>query len=55
MKNISLNNKLYFKKADVTELNDNFLREINGGSTIIGGETCTGCCCLQTSIILQDM
>ncbi|MDX6192135.1 MULTISPECIES: class I lanthipeptide [Flavobacterium] len=56
MKNINLNNKLYFKRADVTELNDNSLIEINGGSTILGGETCSGCCCGQTSItVLQQM
>jgi hypothetical protein len=55
MKSINLNSKLYFKKADVTELNDSSLREINGGSTILGGDNCTGCCCLQTISILQDM
>jgi len=55
MKNVTLNNKLYFKRADVTELNYSSLKEINGGSTIIGGDNCTGCCCLQTSIsILQQ-
>jgi len=56
MKNLNLSNKLYFKKADVTELNDNLLREINGGSTIFYGDTCTGCCCLQISIVvMQEM
>jgi hypothetical protein len=50
MKNLNLDTKLYFKKADVTELNDNLLREINGGTSIDGGgDTCTGCCCLQVT------
>lgn len=52
MKNVTINNKLYFRKADVTELNENSLSEIRGGSTIIGGETCTGCCCLQITILV---
>ncbi len=38
-------NKLAFNKAAVTELNANSLATINGGSTIIGGETCSGCVC----------
>ncbi|WP_276379002.1 class I lanthipeptide [Flavobacterium sp. H4147] len=54
MKDLSLNNKLYFKKADVTELNDNLLAAINGGTSIIGGdETCTGCCCLKVTFDLM--
>ncbi|MEO8534692.1 MAG: class I lanthipeptide [Flavobacterium sp.] len=31
MKTVSLINKLYFKKADVTELNGEQLRNVNGG------------------------
>lgn len=50
MKNENQNNKLAFNKAAVTELNDNLLIAINGGTSIIGGEeTCTGCCCLQVT------
>lgn len=56
MRKTIITNKLAFKKADVTELNDNSMNEINGGSTILGGDNCTGCCCLQISIIImQDM
>ncbi|MWB96552.1 hypothetical protein GON26_19480 [Flavobacterium sp. GA093] len=55
MKKIIISNKLAFKKADVTELNDNSLNEINGGSTIIGGDNCTGCCCLKISLVLEQM
>lgn len=50
MKKQNANNRLAFNKAAVTELNDNSLLEVNGGTTIVGGETCTGCCCLQISI-----
>jgi hypothetical protein len=54
MKNVNLNNKLYFKKADVTELNDSLLRGINGGTSIDGGgDTCTGCCCLKVTYDLM--
>ncbi|WP_310556707.1 class I lanthipeptide [Flavobacterium sp.] len=46
--------KLTFNKAAVTELNISELTEINGGTTIIGGETCTGCCCLKISITIDQ-
>jgi len=52
MKSVNINNKLFFKRADVTELNENSLSAIHGGSTIIGGEDCTGCCCLQITILV---
>lgn len=45
MKKLNVNNRLAFNKSAVTELNDNSLMEINGGSTIVGGETCSGCVC----------
>ena len=45
MKKQNVNNKLAFNKAAVTELNENSLIAINGGSTIVGGETCSGCVC----------
>ena len=45
MKKQNVNNKLAFNRAAVTELNDNSLIAINGGSTIVGGETCSGCVC----------
>lgn len=48
MKKQNANNKLAFNKAAVTELNDNALLAVNGGTTIVGGdETCTGCCCVS--------
>ncbi|UUC46209.1 class I lanthipeptide [Flavobacterium cerinum] len=40
-------NKLVFAKNDIAELNHLEMLEINGGSTIMGGETCTGCVCLS--------
>lgn len=52
MKTTNMHSRLAFKKANVTELNDNLLDEINGGSTIRGGDSCTGCCCLQISILV---
>ncbi|WP_427871646.1 class I lanthipeptide [Flavobacterium sp. MMS24-S5] len=49
MKKQNSNNKLAFNKVAVTELNENQLNEINGGTSIDGGgDTCTGCCCVQT-------
>ncbi|KLT70775.1 class I lanthipeptide [Flavobacterium sp. ABG] len=48
MKNANLTNKLYFKKSDVTELNAQQLRNVNGG-VITGQDTDTnpnsGCIC----------
>jgi len=45
---------LIFNKMAVTELNENQLNGINGGTSIIGGEeTCTGCCCLQVTFDLM--
>lgn len=55
MKNQNTKNRLAFNKAVVTELNDNFLTSINGGSTIVGGETCSGCVCGPViSIVIKD-
>ncbi|MFC4816604.1 MULTISPECIES: class I lanthipeptide [unclassified Flavobacterium] len=45
MKKQNMNNRLAFNKAAVIELNENSLIEIYGGSTIVGGETCSGCMC----------
>jgi len=43
-------NTLIFNKMAVTELNENQLNRINGGTSIDGGgDTCTGCCCLQVT------
>jgi hypothetical protein len=50
MKKTNSMNKLAFGKATVTELNENALFTINGGSTIVGGDTCTGCVCHDVSI-----
>ena len=52
MKKQNVNNKLAFNKAAVTELNETLLMEVNGGaaSTIIGGETCSGCVCFPVTI-----
>ena len=48
MKNQSQNNKLAFNKTAVAELNESQLNEVNGRTSIDGGgDTCTGCCCLQ--------
>ncbi|MFB3385979.1 class I lanthipeptide [Flavobacterium sp. LAR06] len=53
MKKQNPHNKLVFNKAAVTELNENQLQEINGGTSIVGGEeTCTGCCCVRTLLIM---
>ena len=46
----NVNNKLAFNKAIVSELNENVLTTINGGSTIHGGETCSGCVCDPVTI-----
>lgn len=52
MKKLNTNNKLAFNKAAVIELNDSLLVSVNGGiaSTIIGGETCSGCVCFPVTI-----
>ncbi|MEP6930631.1 MAG: class I lanthipeptide [Flavobacterium sp.] len=53
MKKQNTINRLTFNKIAVTELNDFLLSEIHGGTSIIGGgDTCTGCCCLQ---VTQDL
>jgi hypothetical protein len=53
MKKQNPNNKLAFNKVAVTELNENQLKDINGGTSIVGGgDTCTGCCCLR---VTQDL
>lgn len=47
MKTQSVNNKLRFEKNSLTELNHADMNSINGGgSTIVGGETCSGCVCV---------
>ena len=50
MKKLKSNNILSFKKASILELNESAMKTINGGSTILGGETCTGCCCVTVTI-----
>lgn len=52
MKKQNSSNKLAFNKAAVTELNASVLVSVNGGaaSTIIGGETCSGCVCSPITI-----
>ena len=52
-------NKLAFNKAAITELNVSQLAEINGGTSIDGGDTqdtCTGCCCgpLRITVLAQQ-
>jgi len=50
MKNQNQNNRLFFNKIAVSELNDNQLIDIKGGTSIDGGgDTCTGCCCLKVT------
>ncbi|WAC01041.1 hypothetical protein N7U66_12735 [Lacinutrix neustonica] len=46
------NNKLVFSKSSILELQSSDLLNINGGSTIVGGDTCTGCMCGATQTIL---
>ncbi len=45
MKTQNVDNKLKFNKNVVSELNVDQMNTINGGSTIVGGETCSGCVC----------
>ena len=52
MKTQNANSKLRFHKNSLTELNSLEMNKINGGSTIIGGETCSGCVCFPTQQIL---
>jgi hypothetical protein len=59
MKKQNAMNKLAFTKAAVTELNGSQLAEINGGTSIDGGDTqdtCTGCCCgpLRITVLAQQ-
>lgn len=59
MKKQNTMNKLAFTKAAVTELNGAQLAEINGGTSIDGGntqDTCTGCCCgpLRITVLAQQ-
>jgi|GEM_PF-711663 len=49
------NNKLAFLKSAVAELNASEMRSINGGSTIVGGETCSGCVCLPILSVVREM
>ncbi len=55
MKKQNAINKLAFNKALVTELNDVSLTFINGGSTIVGGETCSGCVCGPVLSIVREI
>lgn len=55
MKKQNTLNSLAFNKMAVLELNDTILTTINGGSTIIGGETCTGCCCVSINKTVIDI
>ena len=48
------NNRLAFAKISVAELNPADMIMINGGSTIVGGETCSGCVCLPVRTIVND-
>lgn len=48
------NNKLVFNKSVIVELQNTDLFNINGGSTIVGGPTCTGCNCINVSIIVGN-
>ncbi|MBP2833389.1 class I lanthipeptide [Aquimarina sp. U1-2] len=48
MKTQNVENKLKFSKNSISELNQDQMMSINGGSTIIGGETCSGCVCMPT-------
>jgi hypothetical protein len=48
MKKQNVNNRLAFNKAAVTELNSDDLAQVNGGTTVGGGITCTGCFCVNT-------
>ena len=53
MKKQNSKNKLIFNKVAVIELNENQLQDINGGTSLVGGgETCTGCCCVRTLLIM---
>ncbi len=47
MKTTHTTHRLLFAKNDIIELNAVEMRTINGGSTIMGGETCTGCVCVS--------
>ncbi len=47
-------NRLAFAKSSVAELNAAEMITINGGSTIVGGETCSGCVCLPVQTIVND-
>ncbi|HRB71776.1 hypothetical protein [Flavobacterium sp. WV_118_3] len=47
MKTTHTTNRLLFAKNDIAELNATEMITINGGSTIMGGETCTGCVCIS--------
>lgn len=48
------NTKLRFNKSSILELQTTELLAINGGSTIAGGETCSGCVCNTTLTITKD-
>ena len=52
MKKLSLN-ALAYNKSTVTELNDSQMNTLKGGSTIVGGETCSGCVCVTVIKTLQ--
>ncbi len=49
MKTQNVNNRLRFEKSSLAELNGLQMNSINGGSTIVGGETCSGCICITVT------
>lgn len=49
MKSQNTQNKLKFEKNSLVELNGLQMKTINGGSTIVGGETCSGCICITVT------
>jgi len=48
------NNKLVFAKQAILELQSADLNLINGGSGILGGPTCSGCVCINVSIVVGN-
>ncbi|UUC46201.1 class I lanthipeptide [Flavobacterium cerinum] len=55
MKSQNANSKLAFAKNSVAELNPAEMMTVNGGSTIVGGETCSGCVCLPILTVVRDL
>ena len=48
------NNKLVFSKNSILELQSTELNSINGGSGILGGPTCSGCNCINVSVVVGN-